>query len=102
MIGYALAIIGLAFLQTFVAGWSLPVGLVLWVAGRQNARQAYWLAFGGGILTDLLTGRIVGMSAVFFLVAAGLVLAIKSRFEVNWRWLLAIFLLCEIVSYRFF
>lgn len=79
---------------------NLPVLVVVWVAGRrESARRSYWLAFGLGLLTDLLTGYQLGTMAAAYLLAAGLVYLFKSRFPLNPGVLVVFLIISQVVFY---
>lgn len=85
---WVLAILA-AFLQGINNFWFWPLLPVLWAASRvEEASRVYLLAFVTGMVTDLLVGRALGLSAVFLLLACGLVYLYRRRGRMSWLFLL--------------
>ena len=59
--------------------------------------EKYWLAFGIGLLSDLLLGGVLGFTALFNLVYIGLILVFKKRFAYSWRWALLFIVVSQII-----
>jgi len=74
MIAFYLLAIASAFLQT-VNGWIFWPVLVVVAAGLyfQEPQKTYWLAFWTGLVTDLLTGKTLGNSAILLLLLSAVV-----------------------------
>lgn len=97
---YYFLAIAAGFLQTLTAYGSLALPVVIIFATKKYSQAAiFTLAFVAGIVTDLLTGRVLGRSVIYFLLTAGLVLLIRSRFTVNWRWVVLLILCLELLSF---
>ncbi len=90
MIGYWILGIVAVFLQTVFVWPFLPTAVVLLVAVRQPAQKSYLLAFIVGVLSDLLLGRFLGVTAVYLILVALSVYGYKLRGKINW---LAVFIL---------
>lgn len=70
--------------------------IVVWAAGREsNPTKIYWLALTGGLLTDLLIGNRLGVSAAVYLLAALLIFLFKQRFRFGWFTLIIFSLLTQ-------
>lgn len=89
MLSYYLFAVAAVFLQGLFS-WSLLVlAVVLVAAARQEAGKVFSLAFIAGILSDLLLGESLGVTAVFLILAGASVYIYKLRARINWlSWLL--------------
>ncbi|MCL4398117.1 hypothetical protein M1403_03815 [Patescibacteria group bacterium] len=96
---YAFLAIVSVFLQAITPVLNLPVLVVIWAAGTKvNAGKAYLLAFGTGLLGDLLLGNQLGVLAGAYLLFVLAVYLFKSRFPFN-GWSLLIFLIVSQVIF---
>lgn len=100
LIYYFLAIFA-AFLQSINNFLWWPIIAVVVVASRKDdVSRVYLFSFLTGLLTDLVTGRLLGQSAIYFLLITAAIFLVKSRFEFNWRWV-GLFLVLAQVVFKF-
>ena len=59
--------------------------------------EKYWLAFGVGLLSDLLLGGLLGFTACFNVIYIGLIILFKQKFAFNWRWAVLFIVVSQIV-----
>lgn len=87
-----------AFLQGVNTLFLWPVFPVVWAATHWDSpKRVYWLAFTGGLLTDFLTGRLLGPTAIYFLAVAILISFFRTRFEVSGPSLIIFLILSQLV-----
>ncbi len=94
---YSLAIFLAAFLQGVSHLFWWPALVVVWAAGRHEAKGVYFLAFGGGLLTDLVSQKFLGVTAIYLLILALIVGLFRARFEISTRSLLVILVVSQIL-----
>lgn len=93
------------FLLALFQGAFLPFNLVLmtilFFTAFNPRRQSLWVAFGGGLLLDLVQGTSFGLSALIFLILTFLLILYSHRFEsTHWAFLI-IFVFASSFLYSF-
>lgn len=68
-------------------------------AWKESPGQVLTLGFLTGLFLDLFIGNPLGKSAIFLLLACGLVYLLKSRFGNNWRIFFVTLIFSQIVFY---
>lgn len=81
------------FLFALFQGAFLPLNLVLltilFFAAFNPDKRGLWVAFGGGLLLDLVQGTSFGLSALVFLILTFLLILYSRRFEpTHWAFLI--------------
>ena len=93
------------FLLALLQGAFLPLNLVLLTVLFFTAftldKRGLWVAFGGGLLLDLVQGTSFGLSAFVFLILTFLLILYSRRFEpTHWAFLI-IFVFASSFLYSF-
>jgi cell shape-determining protein MreD len=88
-----ISVLVLAVLQGSFLSLNLILLLVLLRMALKPEAKNLWLAFLGGLILDLAKNQTLGLSAIVFLLAAGLIILYSKRFEPAWPPFLAILVL---------
>lgn len=77
-----------------------PVIFVIWFASKELiSKRAYILAFGLGLIADLIYGNGLGLLAASYLLVALLIYLYKLRFRISFATLLCFMVISQIVFY---
>lgn len=88
-----IVVLTLAVFQGSFLSLNLILLLILLRMALKPDAKNLWLAFSGGLILDLAKNQFLGLSAIVFLLAAGLIILYGKRFEPAWPPFLAILVL---------
>ncbi len=80
--------------------WLFWPGVVVLVAAfnREQIDEVYWLAFVVGLVTDVLVGNSLGLSAIFLLLLAWVIKYYKTKFKVSWQGLVLVLIISQLIA----